>query len=128
VDICSGRMRSLEFGQVSKTNYCEHLKRAKKMTKNSPFDGSATTEPQPAPVPITSLVDDYTAAAQSKATKRSYSEDVRHFLQHGGTLPASPTMVAEYIANFAGILAVATLQHRLIALHRAHTDIGLPSP
>ncbi|MYM34058.1 tyrosine-type recombinase/integrase [Duganella sp. FT94W] len=37
-------------------------------------------------------------------------------------------MVAEYLANFAGVLAVATLQHRLIAIHRAHIDAGHPSP
>ncbi|AZP14404.1 hypothetical protein EJN92_03815 [Undibacterium parvum] len=37
-------------------------------------------------------------------------------------------MVAEYIAKFADSLAVATLQHRLIAIHRAHTDIGIVSP
>ncbi|KAB8059927.1 tyrosine-type recombinase/integrase [Janthinobacterium sp. FT14W] len=37
-------------------------------------------------------------------------------------------MVAEYLASFAGTLAVATLQHRLIATHRAHADKGLDSP
>lgn len=37
-------------------------------------------------------------------------------------------MVAEYLAAMAGTLAVATLQHRLIAIHRAHTDRGLMSP
>lgn len=37
-------------------------------------------------------------------------------------------MVAEYLACMAGTLAVATLQHRLISIHRAHTDQGLPSP
>jgi integrase len=37
-------------------------------------------------------------------------------------------MVAEYLACMAGTLAVATLQHRLIAIHRAHTDQGLLSP
>lgn len=37
-------------------------------------------------------------------------------------------MVAEYLAAMAGTLAVATLQHRLIAIHRAHTDLGLLSP
>lgn len=37
-------------------------------------------------------------------------------------------MVAEYLASFAGILAVATLQHRLVAIHRAHADQGLDSP
>lgn len=53
---------------------------------------------------------------------------MRHFKQHGGTIPATPVVVAEYLASFAGTLAVATLQHRLIAIHRAHTDIGLASP
>lgn len=74
------------------------------------------------------LVASYAAAAQSNATTRSYGADIRHFKQHGGSIPATPTMVAEYLANFAGVLAVSTLQHRLIAIHRAHTDVGLVSP
>ena len=74
------------------------------------------------------LVASYSAAAQSSATTRSYAADIRHFKQHGGSIPATPTMVAEYLANFAAILTVSTLQHRLIAIQRAHTDVGLPSP
>ncbi|MDR7052590.1 integrase [Duganella sp. 3397] len=81
--------------------------------------------PQTAP---SALVASYSAAAQSSATTRSYAADIQHFLRHGGTIPATAAMVAEYLANFAGTLAVATLQHRLIAIHRAHTDIGLQSP
>lgn len=74
------------------------------------------------------LVASYSAAAQSIATTRSYDADIRHFKQHGGRIPTTPTMVAEYLAAMAGTLAVATLQHRLIAIHRAHTDRGLLSP
>lgn len=74
------------------------------------------------------LVAGYSAAAQSEATTRSYCADIRHFELHGGTIPATPTMVAEYLACMAGTLAVASLQHRLIAIHREHTDRGLPSP
>ncbi|MGZ5544369.1 MAG: site-specific integrase [Limisphaerales bacterium] len=74
------------------------------------------------------LVASYAAAAQSNATTRSYDADIRHFKQHGGSIPATPTIVAEYLANFAGVLAVSTLQHRLIAIHRAHTDVRLVSP
>ena len=74
------------------------------------------------------LVASYAAAAQSDATTRSYGADIRHFKQHGGSIPATPTMVAEYLANFAGVLAVSTLQHRLIAIHRAHTDVRHVSP
>jgi integrase len=81
--------------------------------------------PQAAP---SALVASYSSAAQSNATTRSYDADIRHFKRHGGAVPATPAMVAEYLATFAGTLAVATLQHRLIAIHRAHADIGLPSP
>lgn len=70
----------------------------------------------------------YAAAAQSKATLRSYADDMRHFRRYGGGVPATPEFVAEYLATFAGLLAIATLHHRLIAIHRAHTDIGLESP
>jgi integrase len=70
----------------------------------------------------------FAAAAQSNATLRSYADDMRHFRKHGGSVPATPEFVAEYLARFAGVLAVATLQHRLIAIHRAHIDIGLESP
>lgn len=74
------------------------------------------------------LVASFSAAAQSSATTRAYNADIRHFKQHGGTVPATPAMVAEYLASFAGDLSIATLQHRIIAIHRAHTDVGLPSP
>lgn len=74
------------------------------------------------------LAASFAAAAQSSATTRSYDADIRHFKQHGGVIPATPAIVSEYLAKFAGTHAVATLQHRLIAIHRAHTDNGLPSP
>lgn len=81
--------------------------------------------PKPKP---SRLVTSYTEAAQSASTKRSYDQDLRHFMAHDGKIPATSEMVAEYLAKFAGVLAVATLAHRLIAIHRAHTDRGLDSP
>lgn len=74
------------------------------------------------------LVNNYVLAAQSASTTRSYAQDVRHFKANGGKIPASPEMVADYISRFAGHLAIATLQHRLIAIHRAHIDKGRISP
>ena len=97
--------------------------------------GAIATKSSSVPKPIktakarpSALVVSFAAAAQSSATTRSYDADIRHFKQNGGSIPATPTMVAEYLANFAAILAVSTLQHRLIAIHRAHTDVGLVSP
>ena len=74
------------------------------------------------------LVATYVQAAQSASTTLSYAQDVRHFKANGGRIPATPVMVADYISRFAGSLAIATLQHRLIAIHRAHVDKGLTSP
>lgn len=37
----------------------------------------------------------YVASASSKATKRAYASDVRHFIQHGGAIPATPAMGRE---------------------------------
>ena len=74
------------------------------------------------------LVDSYVRSAQSASTTRNYENNIFHFKANGGKIPATPEMVAEYLAKFAGALAAATLAHRLIAIHRAHTDRGLDSP
>lgn len=79
-------------------------------------------------VKTSALVKSYVLAAQSQSTLRSYEQDLRHFRVNGGKIPCSPKNVAEYLASFAGVLAVATLEHRLIAIHKAHTDEGLASP
>lgn len=79
-------------------------------------------------VTTASLVATYEAAAQSKATAAAYEADMRHFLRFGGTVPAHPSVVAEYLATYAGKLSVATLRRRLVAIHRAHVDVTLVSP
>jgi len=77
---------------------------------------------------FSATADGYLAAAQSDATKRAYAGDIRHFLANGGTIPASPRQLAEYLAKFAEKHAVATLRRRLIAIHKAHLDISQISP
>lgn len=66
----------------------------------------------------------YMEAAQSDATKHGYAIDVRHFYQHGGSIPATLEQVIDYIVKAASVCAVATLQRRLIAIHKAHVDEG----
>ncbi len=83
---------------------------------------------KPRPAKASGLVEAYAKAAQSESTRRSYAQDIRHFTANGGRIPATPKMVAEYLAKFAGVLAPATLAHRLIAIHRAHVDRELDSP
>jgi integrase len=90
-------------------------------------NGRKTVSPGDAEL-VSAAVNDFTSAAQSPATTRAYLGDLRHFRQHGGKIPATPQMVANYAATFAGVLAVATIQRRLIAIHQAHTEQGLMSP
>lgn len=73
-------------------------------------------------------VNRYTQAALAENTHRSYRADLTHFRRHGGRIPTTAVQLAEYLARFAETLAVATLQHRLIAIHRAHLDAGHSSP
>lgn len=103
-------------------------KRSQRLIVPFPSDAPDTRPLKATAGGSSALAATYAAAAQSNATLRSYADDMRHFRQHGGCVPATPEFVAEYLATFAGVLAVATLQHRLIAIHRAHTDMGLESP
>ena len=72
--------------------------------------------------------DVYIDAAQSPATKRAYANDVRRFVDNSGSIPATPQQVMQYLADIADTLAVASIERYLIAIHKAHTDKGLPSP
>src|SRR5579872_6039512 len=74
-------------------------------------------------------------ARHSKAenTLRGYRSDWRDFCgwceRNGrGPLPASPEVVASYIAECAGRLKVGSIQRRLNAIAEAHKAVGLDSP
>lgn len=70
----------------------------------------------------------YVREAVSQNTRRAYRSDLAHFLEWGGTIPASEEMVAAYLADHAGKLAIATLQRRLASISKAHITQGQPSP
>lgn len=73
-------------------------------------------------------VSDYLRASLSDNSRRAYRSDLNHFLASGGTIPASPEMVAQYLAAHAGLHAIATLARRLVSIGKAHTTQGMPSP
>ncbi len=73
-------------------------------------------------------VEDYIQAATAENTRRAHKSDLRQFLAWGGTIPASPEVVAAYLADRAGFLAVATLERHLASISRAHASRGLESP
>jgi integrase len=64
------------------------------------------------------------AASHSANTKRSYAQAEAHFLSWGGSIPCSAEMLAEYIACMASCYKVASIEHRIIALHHAHVQGG----
>lgn len=70
----------------------------------------------------------FIAASQSASTKRAYTSDLKHFLANGGSVPANPAALAEYLAQCAEKLSVATLERRLTAIHKAHLEKALKSP
>jgi integrase len=83
-----------------------------------------------APVPITDdklsisqsseRVKDYARKALAENTWQGYEHDLEHFTAWGGSIPCSPDVIAAYIADHAGILAVSTLTRRLAAINKAH--------
>jgi integrase len=75
-------------------------------------------------------VQSFIEAGLAQSSRRSYAQDMRHFKAWGGKVPATAEMVAEYASHAASQcnLKAATIEHRLVAIHRAHQDRGLESP
>lgn len=82
----------------------------------------------PASAAASLTAEHYMDAARSAATKKAYAADLAHFLANGGKLPATPQQLSAYLAKLAATLAVATIERRLIGIHRAHQDRNLTSP
>ena len=61
-------------------------------------------------------------------TQRAYQSDLGEFERWGGSIPASPEVVASYLADRADTLAVATLVRHLASISKAHEARGLPNP
>lgn len=76
----------------------------------------------------TPLSNRYLSAATSQNTRRAYQSDIRHFEQWGGTLPASPNIILNYLQAFAQILNARTLSRRLTAIKNWHVYQGFPDP
>ena len=93
---------------------------------------TSNTMPQTPPEAVLSgfsaTAEQFIAASQSAATKRAYASDLKHFFANGGSVPVSPAVLAEYLAQCAEKLSVATLERRVTAIHKAHLEKNLESP
>lgn len=74
-------------------------------------------------------IDQYVKAATRDNTRRSYRSAVEHYeVTWGGFLPATANNIAEYLADYAKILAFNTLKQRTAALAQWHIEQGFPDP
>jgi integrase len=77
---------------------------------------------------LSPLVKQYLQASLSENTRRAYSNDLKHFINWGGRIPASPEVVATYLAEHATKLSWGTLSHRVVAINQAHLAKRRASP
>src|SRR5215467_12444427 len=73
---------------------------------------------------------DYAEHAKADNTRRAYASDWDHFAcwcraHHLEAMPADPIgTILPYLTAHAGVLKVATLQRRLVAIKEAHRYAG----
>ncbi len=77
---------------------------------------------------LTDDVLDLVANSISESTRRAHQSDLDHFMAWGGSVPASPQLVANYLAAHVETLAVATLVRRVATISKAHEAKGLENP
>ncbi len=71
---------------------------------------------------------DYIHAATSNNTRKAYQSDIRHFINWGGLLPASPDSIVNYLHQHASLLNPRTLHRRLTAIKQWHLTQGFSDP
>ncbi len=89
---------------------------------------ATSAHPMPIDDALTDEAADLLRASIAPASARALRGDLDQFTAWGGTLPATPAMIARYIADHAGHHAVATIQRRLASISKAHEMAGLPNP
>lgn len=89
---------------------------------------SAEKQPRALEPTVSDAVRKYLTASRSPSTVAAYVADLNHFLKHGGQLPATPHVAAEYLAHLAESCSMATVKRRAAAITAAHAELGAASP
>jgi integrase len=91
--------------------------------------GDAAVSDAPSPLNCTDpKILEFLQAATAPSTRRAYQSDLRHFLAHGGTIPATAEQIARYLVDHAAVLSMATLARRLVSIRVTHLGRGFPDP
>lgn len=70
----------------------------------------------------------YINAGTAENTRKAYQSGMKHYIQWGGVLPATPSDVTHYLITFAETHAPQTLSLRLAALSQWHQIQGFQDP
>ena len=112
-----------------------HLQSLTKVDVDPPFAINCTASAVASdPVPCAINCTDRNAISElidhsiADSTRTAYESDLRHFAAWGGTLPATPVLIASYVAAHAGLLAVATITRRVATLSKAHQVLAGENP
>lgn len=76
---------------------------------------------------LATKVNEFIRDSRAPNSRLAYASDLAQFCDWGGALPASPELVAAYLAAHADVLSVATLRRRLTAIshaHRTHSKVN----
>ena len=103
------------------------------LTRDNPLLSRVTMDALAVPQPcaISDLSDDvagYVRDSLAENTRRAYLSDLAHFEAWGGTVPATPDVIASYLAAHGETLSISTLTRRLASIAKAHRARGIPSP
>ncbi|KIN79622.1 site-specific integrase [Sulfitobacter mediterraneus] len=98
------------------------------LTQDNPFLSRPTKYTECNTLIADKAVEHFIRESLSENTRKAYQADLTHFINWGGTLPATANMVARYLANHADSLAPASLARRVATLSKAHDSNDWPNP
>lgn len=80
------------------------------------------------PDEIDPVLQQYLLSGRADNTRRAYACDLKHFAAWGGTIPATPEQVAQYLAAHAQTHKSTTLLRRTAAIAWAHAELNVATP
>lgn len=101
-----------------------NLDQARRITTGEHVSLSAYLSGQQCDAKVRQFLD----AAMADNTLRAYRTDLKHFMEWGGAIPATPECVATYLAQHAESNSCSSLSRRIVAIGWAHHEAGLASP
>lgn len=98
------------------------------LTRHNPFLCGPTKAENDGTMTTSEAVEYFIRESLSENTRQAYRSDLAHFMGWGGELPASPELVAQYLADHAEALAASSLARRVATLSKVHTANNWENP